>query len=187
MSTVGTLYDETIKFGHGRLTNSTTISGVVGSVGFSLPADHDAFLFDLINLRPVTDLQALRAYVSMDNGASWKTDASYFWTFFSAVSHTSSPAGYVAGAAQTSFQLSAGVLNVSNLSGEFWYHRGAGFVPPFSWHTSCHTTSGYGQDTVRGAGTYWVGGLINAILFAFGSGSIAATGRINLYSFRKGT
>jgi hypothetical protein len=190
MSTVGTLYDETIKFGLARLQSSSLISAAVQYVTFALPTGFSTFLFDLCNLRPGTDNQTLHVQVSMDNGATWKTDAAYYWTRFYVTSHGVSPSGGVVnavGGAETSLQISGVTSNTvgGDVAGELVYHRGNANVAPFTWHT-CSLTPSLGSNAVRGAGTYWVSGTVNTVRLFFAVGNVVG-GRVNLFCFRPGT
>jgi hypothetical protein len=70
MSTAGTLYDDTIKNGYGKLLNVSTVSTPVTSIDVSCAyAGFDSYLFELDQLFLDNLLLLLRA--SSDNGATY--------------------------------------------------------------------------------------------------------------------
>jgi hypothetical protein len=184
MTTVGTLYDESIKFGFGKHIQTYTVPSATSSLGFLLPAEYDTFLFEFLNIFMSVADQILCMRVSMDNGATWKTSALHYFTYLYMTSH-GSPLGTAYQYNNVAhFYISGWQYIGSGFSGELFYHRGAGFVPPFSWHMAGqHATAG--TWITRGGGTYWEGGLINALLFFPTSGNITQ-GRVNIYGLRKG-
>ena len=188
MSTSGTLYDEAIKFGHGKLllTQSASNSAWLAFVE-PLALDYDTIHFELINLYPVnaTASPNLMMQASADAVPNWSA-ASYWWSTFQDYSRS---AGVTYGGVSlggefvTYYQLMGG-HGSQPASGEvFLGNRKSGDHAQVNWHTAYHHTS-IGQVSIIGGGM-WVGGGIIGVRFLYTNGAIAS-GTIRCYGLKTG-
>ena len=187
MSTVGTMYDETVKFGFGKLLQTQTLSNVSAAV-FVTPftLGFHTFLFDLVNLYPVAASDSVLAQVSFNAGASWAGDA-YYWGLVYSTSNdpasVGSQANHLVGARTDAFQVSGSGYNYNAYVGEVIVNCTPGKNAQFQWHTSC-VNAGYLQHNLFGGGVR--DGPCNAVRFLFGGGNISS-GIIRCYGLRLGT
>jgi hypothetical protein len=190
MSTVGTLYGETVGGGFAKLLNSTVISNGAGLASFTLPAAYDAFLFDIESIF-CTGQPAVMIRVSTDNGASWIASG-YYWsmnTVFSYDANSYRPygSGTLGSPHDTWCSWSHGFLDGYPLGGRVRLFQNSGtngfstilfrttIVHP-SLYTACNIGSGW-----------WVGGTRpNGLAFLPSSSSFTG-GTIRMYGMRTGT
>lgn len=187
--TAGTLYDEAIRLGFGKLLASQVINNVASAAFTTQINDtYDTYLIDMINLTPSVDGR-IYARVSFNNGSTWIA-ANYLWAHIANWSATA-PNGNTYNSnsepatGSTWFQLTRNVPPSGAVSGELILSRSAGFVSHWHWSTS-HDHATNVQHFVRGGGVLWDGaGLVNAVQFLPPSG-ILVSGRLNMYGLRKG-
>ena len=197
MSTVGTLYDETVKFGFAKLlstqaaSNSASLDFIAPFVGNA----YDTFIFDLFALGPTaTDTAYLAMVLSADGGATW--GSSGYWTEYARqgafvpgppIAHGSV---YQGAAAQTLFALSDyQYAPAGRLSGRVRCNPGLsseGGVKSFEWQLAHHAQTSGGNTLVIGGGGWSVTHVINGVRF-FYSGTTVATGSIRCYGLKRGT
>jgi hypothetical protein len=194
MTTVGTVYDETIKFGFAKLLQVQSFSNnysLVFVTPFTLP--FHTFLFDLVNINAASTYDWLFAQVSTDSGASW-LGANYYWGSSYSTSHGDGAGNNVSG---TQANTTDGAnTNVFELTGGG--NGGAGGNPwggevivtfrpgknaEFQWHTTVRSPS-YGQHNYFGGGV--VDGACNAVRFASAQGGNFSSGIIRCYGLRMG-
>lgn len=187
MSTAGTLYNETIQNGFAELL-SVQNCGTAGSVGFTLPAGYDSYLFDLDALYYNTHNVLLAARVSVDNGANWQV-ANYWWSATTIWSNLPNPTFSQYG----SNTLGGGYETFLFLSHGNWAgHAGMGRVRVYPtnnvsnvlWKTGTLQDNNYNACHI-GSGFWASGPAINAVLFFPGSGLFNG-GTIRLFGLRTG-
>jgi hypothetical protein len=188
MSTVGTLYDETVKNGYADFLQAINV-GTAGAVGFSLPAGYDSYLFDLDALYFTLDNAFLIARVSVDNGASYKAD-SYWWSATTIWSNQPNP---------TVSQYGSVVLGGGHTTWLFLTHgnwlghpaMGRVKVQPTNnvsnvlWKTGTLQNGNYNAAHV-GSGWWASAPIINAMMFLPGNGGTFNGGTIRLFGLKNG-
>lgn len=198
MSTVGTIYDETIKYGFAKLLSTQTASNST-SIAFTAPfvGDlYDTYVFDLFGLAPSVDT-FLAMRFSTDGGATWA--ATDYWTqYIRQDANASAPVSYgsiyqgVAWQATfvlSDFQYSTG--NPGRLSGRVRFNRaypsgGAG-VRNVEWQLAHHCSNPGSTNTFAQGGGGWVAtNYVNGVLFFYSGGNIVS-GSIRCYGLKGGT
>jgi hypothetical protein len=191
MSTVGTLYDETIKNGCTKLLSAQVVTNVsvvdfVAPLSFAL--GYRTFLFDFDNLKCSTDSNRLVAYASTDGGASWGGD--YLWSFIRVYTHSAADfygsvalgGGYRANMFVGDTQWVSGYI-----SGFYYFHRqaaGAGGIR-VSYGEVIIRHPSVGVTSMQHSQANWFGGDVNAIRFTY-PGSLMS-GTIRCYGLKTGS
>lgn len=190
MSTVGTLYDETVKFGYGKLL-SRSVANSSSAIVCSLPVEFDTFWIDLACLVPSVGAY-LFARMSQNGGSTWIAANYAYGMLWGDADGT--PAGgnqnitSIGGTSSQQLQLSY-VVNAAStqyaLSGEVMFTRGLG-LQTFNSLTAYNESSS-GSAWHRCCGTLWDStSAITDIRFYYGSGLILK-GSVTVYGLRKGT
>jgi hypothetical protein len=180
MSTVGTLYDEAIKFGYAKLltvniaNNSSALDFVSG-----LALGYDSYIFDVDKLYSNVSNANLYWRVSSDSGSSYIQT-----TYLAGISRVLPTVGhqFVGYNAGTEFVPQLGPGASQSLSGRVYMQPAQN---KFTWHFSAFV-DGYRQTLTFGGGANFSVATINAVRFAFASANLT-TGAIRLYGMKKGT
>ena len=188
MSTAGTLYDETIKFGHGKLLQIATASGAASIAITGFDPTFDSYVIDLDNFYNVTEGQYLVMQVSYDSGATWKTTASYYWASFSSISNYTPPGIHWYSSLNLSeaswLRMSHGMTPGNALVARVRVFQNPVGYTHLTWHCGGWHSSYITHDWI-GSGM-WVGnvGLVNGVRWNFTSGTVSGT--VRLYGMRTG-
>jgi len=196
MSTVGTLYDETIKFGYAKLLQVSTASGA-SSIDFVAPLalDYDTFWFDLDSLTPSLNSAILIIYVSTNSGSSWQAGTDYYWYTFLVQPGGAGAASYSSTALpETTYmrisQPQSAPAGFYPTDGRVTFNLGpnrgtTGGHRSFDWITiNQDPASGYPVAST-GGGAY-TGTAPNGVRIFFSGGS-TITGIIRCYGLKKGS
>ena len=193
MSTVGTLYDETVKNGFAKLLSVQTFTGVY-VCDFVAPLsslEYRTFWFDIDNLIGSNTDQYLFMYTSHDGGATWNTTTNY-WVILIGYSHTTTAfyGSVMAGAPAQAYLQPGGSVQYGPLplAGRVYFYRssvneGGGKV--FEWHITFRHPS-YGMCCTWGGGGYYGHHGINGVRFQYNAGA-TMTGAIRCYGLKKGS
>jgi len=186
MGTDNTLYDETVKYGYGKLLSSQKPVNV-SSVAFALPTPssaYDSYRFELYDVRVNTAGAYLMMLFSI-NGSTWVT-ANYYWGMTVLSNSTAGCSFYNAsGAVKTSFQLCGAMPTAWGACGEIL------FAPRGSWAGGINSlitnnVNGGGVNTIDNGGVLWdSSGVPISVLFLANNG-LLTMGRITLYGLRTG-
>ena len=187
MGTVGTMYDETVKFGFAKLLQVQTLTNA-GSAIFISPFTQNfhTFIFDFLDLYPTAGYDWLWAQVSTNGGVSW-LGANYYWGYVYSTSHAAvynASGNYVVGGSTNVFQLTGGGHNPNPWSGEVILNFRPGKNAELQWHFTVRNTD-YQQWNMFGGGV--CDGAVNAVQFALATGNTIAKGTIRCYGMRLGT
>ena len=194
MSTVGTLYDETVKFGYGKLLQTSTASGAA-SIDFVAPLalDYDTFWFDLDSLTSAAS-QLLQIFVSINSGSTWITASGTYWYTFLYQPGGSAAASYSSsqlGGAETTYMRIGQPLVVPAgaypMNGRVYFNLGpnrgvTGGHRQFDWITIGRDGTGYTATSTGGGAS--TGTAPNGVRFSFAGN--AMTGTIRCYGLKKG-
>ena len=196
MSTVGTLYDETIKFGRGKLLGTLTASNSASLAWSSVfdpaiaPEVYDVYYVELLNILPVNN--SVNLYGRMSNASGVMTTG-YYWNYFSVISHpgtVGATPGNASGAStvenQAFMYFSSGQYNgaASGVSGEIFINRIGNNMAFFSFTAAHHSTVGEHSFVVGGLNMSGTGPL-RGLQFYYSTGNIAS-GKLRLYGMKTG-
>jgi hypothetical protein len=196
MSTVGTLYDDTITNGFAKLLSAQVVTNVsvvdfVAPLAFGL--GYRTFWFDFDNLICNTDSQRLVAYVSTNGGASFQGD--YLWSILRTYSHLAMDTyGSVAltpdsggGVYRGTMWIGDGQAGNLYTSGRLYFNRCAAGLggTRMLYGEVVNRHPSYGVSVMQNAQTPWAGGDWNAIRFQYTAGTMS--GAIRLYGLKTGS
>jgi hypothetical protein len=187
MSVAGTLYEETVKFGHAKLLSSQTANSVV-YLTFTTPftSEFNSYQFDIINLtHGSTAYPWLACQMSSDRGASWITG--YWWGCYYICSHSNvygTQGSVYTPTVQDVVRIALDAYPANTpTAGEAQMYCAPGKAMQFQAHTSInHPSYGQGQWVVGTA----VDAGANAIRFFFNNGTPILSGTIRMYGLRSG-
>jgi hypothetical protein len=192
MSTVGTLYEKTIKNGYAKLLAIQDVVSPVANISFVAPftSTYDNYIFDIDSLQSDNTGAYFLFYPSVDSGASW-LQSELLWSLAGVWSHravqtygsTIYPGARVY--MQQTYDAQYGPLP---MSGTIYFNRGppgSGGEKQFFWMNTYRSPS-YGSGFTWGNGaansSY---ALMTGIRFAYSSGNIIA-GAIRVYGIKMG-
>jgi hypothetical protein len=185
MSVAGTLYEETVKFGHAKLLSTQTANNVV-YMTFQSPftSEFNSYHFDIINLTHGSSAYpSLGAQLMNASGAI----TGYWYSYFYNCSHSNvyGNAGSVVSSLDTNaIQLTVSSYPVNSpVTGEVFIHCAPGKACQFSSHVSVNHPS-YGQGQMI-TGTALDAGC-NGVRFFFWNGTPIISGTIRMYGLRSG-
>ena len=191
MSTVGTLYDETIKNGFAKLLSIQYAPAGTASINFvsEFSSAYDAYLFDIDNIFMARDDCHFILRVSIDGGASWRVD-NYYWscsTLFSNQNpniHNAYGSATLGGVHLTWMMLTHASIIGHPLSGRVrFFPNNENSLSHVLWRTVGIQPSLYTQ--VNMGGGFWpYGNFVNGIQFLAHAGTIS--GNIRMYGMRTG-
>jgi hypothetical protein len=187
MSVAGTLYEETVKFGHAKLLSTQTASSVVYLTFISqFTSEFNSYHFDFINLThgdpswPIFCCQ-----FTNDGGASWITG--YWWASYYNCSH--GPAYGTQGSVYNANLTNVVRLSLSPyhantpLAGEAQMYCSPGKSMSWQSHISVNEPN-------NGQGQWIVGAALdagaNGIRFFYYNGTPILSGTIRMYGLRSG-
>jgi hypothetical protein len=191
VSTVGTLYEETVKLGTAKLLTVSNPAGVTSVALTMTDANFDTYLFELV-LSFSQAANYLFSRWSNNGGSTWLSTESYFWQYaIMSVSRSPNVLYHSSNILGTGFKnharLSLGTLGGYPLNGRLIFYRGSGTggLNYMEW-----SMGHYASD----AGWGWINHIgncannmtaPNAIQFYPDAGA-NMSGTIRMYGLRKG-
>ena len=193
MSTVGTLYDETIKNGFGKLLSVNEVVSPVANVDIVAPftSAYDNYIFDIDALQSDNTGAYFLFYPSVDGGASF-TQTGLLWSLgcvwshqagstFGSVYYGAGPQTYM----QQTYDAQYGPLPLHCV---ILFNRGppgGGGERQYLW-TNMHRSPGYGSGFTWGNGANNASyAMMTGIRFRYSSGNIIS-GAIRVYGVKTG-
>jgi hypothetical protein len=192
MSTVGTLYDEAIKFGTAKLLTVASATDVANMSFLMNNPDFDTYIFEMVTQFPAAGIYLYSRW-SGDGGASWLATQSYVWTTAIMNVHGGAPnVIYYSSTQLGTVYLEFGRIGWASLaagypmSGRLIFYRspGAGGVKYMEWMMSNYSNLSYGWISATGNCYNVSMAGPNAILFYPHTGLMSGT--IRMYGLRKG-
>ena len=183
MSVVGTMYEETVKLGFGKLLSSQNVNNVA-SVSFltQFTDEFHVYHFDLIGWYGASDNAFLVFDISNNGGASWMgVGMLYYGTLWYSTSHGSGVYGTQNSADPGFYQIGGGSAPSPQVC-EVIFTRRPGIGTNMQFHASCNNPT-YGEHFLGGGGTHDYA--MNAVRFRFNTGNILK-GTIRMYGLRTG-
>jgi hypothetical protein len=192
MSTVGTLYDKTIKNGYAKLLAVTEVVSTVSVIDFVSPftSTYDNYIFELESLQSDNTGAFFMFYPSNNSGASW-LQSENLWSLAGVWSHRE---GATYGSTiysgsrvymQQTYDAQYGPLP---MSGIIYFNRGApgtGGEKQFLW-TNVYRSPSYGAGVTWGNGAANISyAMMTGIRFLYSSGNIIA-GAIRVFGIKTG-
>ena len=196
MSTVGTLYDETVKFGFAKLLSVQSVTSA-SFIDFIAPFaagevdKYSSYIFEIDGLVPTVDA-SLWILVSTDGGATWKTSGGgYSWEWGYAYANNPAVNYYGSITLGTTymdhFQTGGSTYGLYAIDGRVKFNPGSNVgVKNFGWELSCLPGGSGSMAFAFGGGGYHLLSGINGVRFMFTVNTINS-GTIRLYGLRKGT
>ena len=191
MSTVGTLYDETVKYGSAKLLSVAPASNSASLDFLNLTFDFPVYVFDLVAMLPTVMGSNLLLRISTNNGATFDVTEGYHSHWSYSMSHTTGGAhgSYIsgAGAHRTWFYIGNLQNSGATLIGRvIFYRRGLSGGRHFEWwSTTYRSDAGTGTMSIVGHGVQGSYMTVDAVRFYYSSGTIAS-GVIRCYGMRPG-
>ena len=192
MSTVGTLYDETIKNGFAKLLAVQVVSSPVATIDFVAPftSTYDNYIFDVDCLQSDNTSNYFMFYPSVNSGVSW-LNLENLWAIGAIWSHqaiTTYGSTIYTGARtymQMTYDAQYGPLP---LSCTIYFNRGppgSGGEKQYQW-TNIYRTPGTGACMTWGNGaTNSTYAMMTGIRFLYSGGNIIS-GAIRVYGIKTG-
>lgn len=191
MTTAGTLYDETVTRGFGKLLSAQTASNSASIIFLSpLSNAHDSYWIELDCLKPATGGSiVLRMHLSSDNGSTWLGSGNYWYGGWAVYGNRSTSYDVHLDNAQlrqvattrTDFSVSGWVRMVAaplsttnSYKGFFW--SGNAVYDNSDYFTTNEMSGGHSYTSLTAP--------INGIRFTFSTGNIAS-GSIRMWGLRK--
>jgi len=185
MTTAGTLHDEALRLGPGRLLAAYVTTTPVASIGISLPgpqSKYDCYMLDISSILPQNaDTSHLVMRFSIDGGATWVATADYWYSQLFTISHGTAPYGGMNGAAADRFYINGPQPKHLSLAAEVLIDA-VGNSPPFvkSFSSGWQSQGAFCRNLSCQAHPN-----INALLLFYESDNIARA-TVHLYGIRKG-
>jgi hypothetical protein len=184
MSVAGTLYEETVKFGHGKLLSSQTASGQL-NLTFIAPftSEFNTYHFDVVNVTMDTRSQFFGCQLSNNGGASWLSGCWYTNSYVCSHSNVFGNEAYpMIGLNSDCIRLTGNAYENNAVSGEIIMHCAPGKAMTFQAHITINHVS-YGHMGMITGSALDAGA--NGIRF-FCYGGRLVSGTIRMYGLRSG-